>query len=375
MCEKQFSGVGGVAIDFSKASLRRADFRFASLIGADLRGAELSEADFSLARLNGANMEGTKLGAAIFTDTDLTDASLCRADLRGADLSSARNLLAQQLVGTKVDHTTRLPSGVYRPEEWPTEAPSGERMGVVNWTPLLIAAGLVLASTACALVMNSHQGAVSAVASELGIESSDSHSPATQVRTPAQSRTFVKRRNRSIIAAAVVSTRSSMTALSWQQDASIEPLHPVEAKALPDPEPPLAPEAPTTTIRAKEVIATLQIGEHSSTPVDQSVPVVAFMSAPERNDRWIEEFVTKHYLSGAALKRRQRTSPLHEHGGVLRDANGVAGCFPPEGRVLQAVARPVLYPDPWNVGDHVGLRQSCQGDFWIRVSRDFSVER
>ena len=43
LCDKQWSAANGDPIDFSRASLRRADFRFATLEAAELRGADLRD--------------------------------------------------------------------------------------------------------------------------------------------------------------------------------------------------------------------------------------------------------------------------------------------------------------------------------------------
>ena len=104
---------------------------------------------------------------------------------------------------------------MHRPEVGPHAAPPGERTRVVNWTPLVVVAGLVLASTAYAWVKKSHQRAVAAAAAELVIESSASLSPAAQVSASPTHAVVQAPQPQPIIAAAVVSTRS-MTPLSWQ---------------------------------------------------------------------------------------------------------------------------------------------------------------
>ena len=304
MCEKQLSGVDGAGLNFSHASLRRADFRFASLIGADFRGAELSEADLSTARLQGANMEGAKLGAVIFTDTDLTDVHLCKADLRGADLSGARNLRADQVIGATGDEATRLPPGIDRPAGWATHVPPSEKGGVFSSVRVLGATGALLASAACLILINSQHGPDPAAASEFAAAPAPSPAGIAQA-TDGRALPVLRAQQPQLIADdGFGSARVSISPLSWQDDSSIEPLRPVGVQVLPVPAPDVAAVLPATpVIRAENVLAALQLDERSLTIGAQSrpLPILAFMRAPEKSDRWLLELIEKHYLSGAEL--------------------------------------------------------------------------
>lgn len=78
-----------VAVDFSRADLKRADLRGSFLPRAVLRDADLQGANISEAVLVEADLQGTKLQGSQLGRADLRSADLRRADLRGADLGGA----------------------------------------------------------------------------------------------------------------------------------------------------------------------------------------------------------------------------------------------------------------------------------------------
>jgi hypothetical protein len=99
------SGGGMVFVDdlrgisLNGAELRRANFSYAYLQGADLFGAILQGADLTEANLDSANLRGTdltgarfvraNLAGATFESAKMPDVDLAGADLRNANLSSA----------------------------------------------------------------------------------------------------------------------------------------------------------------------------------------------------------------------------------------------------------------------------------------------
>jgi uncharacterized protein YjbI with pentapeptide repeats len=102
------------------SDLRRANFRDASLLGADLRdayleGADLRGADLDGADLRGADLEGADLRKAYLQEAKLQGALLQGAKLHetqllGADLSGC-NLDGAELFGAYVDSRTLWPAG------------------------------------------------------------------------------------------------------------------------------------------------------------------------------------------------------------------------------------------------------------------------
>jgi uncharacterized protein YjbI with pentapeptide repeats len=70
--------------------LEGANFRLATLQGAELTGAQAQSADFSIASMQGAVLTNAQLQGAILRDANLDGADLHRAQLHGADLTSTR---------------------------------------------------------------------------------------------------------------------------------------------------------------------------------------------------------------------------------------------------------------------------------------------
>lgn len=102
-------------IDLHGADLRRGDFPYFQLHGADLHGAQLFNADLRVATLTFANLRGAMLQHAALQGADLE-----HADLRGAHLQHARlqgaqlqhaKLQGAQLQGVEADDMTEWPEG------------------------------------------------------------------------------------------------------------------------------------------------------------------------------------------------------------------------------------------------------------------------
>jgi uncharacterized protein YjbI with pentapeptide repeats len=130
---------------FDKIEAYRVVFQNASAQRASFISAELQRADFTGAQLSGANFEKAELGRATFETAVLTGArfalaNLSRADLSGArfegsidfdrafmfltrieglDLSAATGLQQSQIELACGDTSTKLPSGLSMPKNWP----------------------------------------------------------------------------------------------------------------------------------------------------------------------------------------------------------------------------------------------------------------
>jgi uncharacterized protein YjbI with pentapeptide repeats len=152
MLRTHLAGANMRDVSLTKAILDRADLTGADLSGADASKAELHRADISGALLVGTKMEKTELGRANLEGSNLSDAVLIRAylvradlrnarfaganlteaeldlaDLRGADLYRSIGLVQDQLVDSCGDSTTKLPSGLVPPPNWPcARAEDGE---------------------------------------------------------------------------------------------------------------------------------------------------------------------------------------------------------------------------------------------------------
>lgn len=131
--------------NFGKIEAYRSTFARAIADGASFVGAELQRADFTGAQLTKANFEKAELGRANFDKAVLTGvsfalANLSRADLTGAsfegpisfdrafmfltrieglDLSAATGLQQAQIELACGDSSTKLPSGLSIPSNWP----------------------------------------------------------------------------------------------------------------------------------------------------------------------------------------------------------------------------------------------------------------
>ncbi|PKA39712.1 pentapeptide repeat-containing protein [Rhizobium sullae] len=130
---------------FDKIEAYRAVFQDASAQNSSFVSAELQRADFTRAQLSGANFEKAELGRATFEKAVLTGArfalaNLSRVDLSGAsfggpvdfdrafmfltrieglDLSAATGLQQSQIELACGDASTKLPSGLTMPKDWP----------------------------------------------------------------------------------------------------------------------------------------------------------------------------------------------------------------------------------------------------------------
>jgi hypothetical protein len=98
--------------DLGQAHLEGAFFDEAQLQGADLGGANLQDARLYWAHLEGADLSGAYLDGAF-----LDGAHLEGANLKGADLGSAKGLTQSQIESATVSERTKLPEGLYGPEE------------------------------------------------------------------------------------------------------------------------------------------------------------------------------------------------------------------------------------------------------------------
>jgi uncharacterized protein YjbI with pentapeptide repeats len=105
--------------DLDGASMRGADLRHVRLDSAEIQGAGLQNARLDSASLRAALLNGATLTGASLIGTDFAGAVLRNANLTGTDLSATKNLTAGQLVGTRMDETTKLPPGLARPTPTP----------------------------------------------------------------------------------------------------------------------------------------------------------------------------------------------------------------------------------------------------------------
>jgi hypothetical protein len=104
--------------DLSGAQFGEADLSGAWLSGANLSGADLPMADLSSAWLVRADLSDTELGAANLSGAWLVDADLSDATLTMADLRTTVGLKQAQLDAARGDHSTQLPDGLRRPDDW-----------------------------------------------------------------------------------------------------------------------------------------------------------------------------------------------------------------------------------------------------------------
>jgi hypothetical protein len=106
--------------DLEGAHLQRAGLQFAQLAHANLQkanleGAELSYADLREARLGGADLSGADLGGA---------------HLEGADLTDVKNLTQAQVDSAFTNEKTKLPRGLYQPQEAQRAGTTAEHGGL-----------------------------------------------------------------------------------------------------------------------------------------------------------------------------------------------------------------------------------------------------
>ena len=108
------------ATEQSRLDLSSTDLCGADLIVADLNGANLKETHLNGANLVGAHFVEAYLNGADLRGSDLDSADLRGADLRGADLRGSEHLAAWQLVNTRGDKDTKLPTELenLRPDWW-----------------------------------------------------------------------------------------------------------------------------------------------------------------------------------------------------------------------------------------------------------------
>lgn len=130
---------------FDKIEAYRSVFQNASLQKASFVGAELQRADFTGAQLSGSSFEKAELGRTNFNKAVLTGvkfslANLSRATfaastiggpvdfdrafmfltrIEGLDLSAATGLQQAQIELACGDESTKLPSGLTAPKDWP----------------------------------------------------------------------------------------------------------------------------------------------------------------------------------------------------------------------------------------------------------------
>ena len=95
------------------AQLKKCDFLYADLSGANLRNAILWGSDLRNANFTGADITGADLRAHILTGANFTGANLARANLTGVDLTSAI-LTDADLTGAKLRGAT-MPDGSIHP--------------------------------------------------------------------------------------------------------------------------------------------------------------------------------------------------------------------------------------------------------------------
>lgn len=111
--------------DFSGAELQRANFTGADLTSVSFEKAELSRAQFSKSTLTGADFIYANLARADLTGTvfkgplRFDNAFLFLTRIEGLDLSTSTGLDQHQLGMACGDDKTKLPPGLFRPEDWP----------------------------------------------------------------------------------------------------------------------------------------------------------------------------------------------------------------------------------------------------------------
>jgi len=106
-------------VDLTSASLlgihlERARLSSVVFDNVSFRDCHLSEARFSVCSLKHADFESAELDCADFGSQPLEGALLF-----GADFSTVRNVITEHFEGALGDATTKLPSGLEAPREWP----------------------------------------------------------------------------------------------------------------------------------------------------------------------------------------------------------------------------------------------------------------
>jgi uncharacterized protein YjbI with pentapeptide repeats len=122
-----FANITAAGATFAGAELQRADFTGADLTGVSFEKAELGRANFSKANLTGvkfsfANLSRAQLSEATFEGPlGFDHAFLFLTRIEGMDLSAAEGLEQSQVNLACGDKSTKLPSGLVNPPEWPCD--------------------------------------------------------------------------------------------------------------------------------------------------------------------------------------------------------------------------------------------------------------
>ena len=103
--------------NFKDASLRGADFSKSELGRANFNGADINDTVFSFSNLARADFSG----AVFDTPIDFTDAYLYETNFQGVDLSMATGLKQWQIDLACGDDGTKLPAGLQVPQDWACE--------------------------------------------------------------------------------------------------------------------------------------------------------------------------------------------------------------------------------------------------------------
>ena len=104
--------------------------------------------------------------------------------------------------------------------------------------------------------------------------------------------------------------RDAVNLSALQDDGPNEALRPLEAAALPTSEPVAVfagPAGPLTDVSSRDAPIDTSVPPINRDPPQD--PLLAYLNAPERSDRWIGELVVRFYLSRMALTVRDVTAP------------------------------------------------------------------
>lgn len=110
---------------FASAEMQRSNFQDAKLTNVDFTKAELGRAQFHNADISGSRFSFANLaradfrGATFIAPIDFDRAFFFLTRIEGIDLSGSTGLSQWQLNMACGDTSTKLPSGLKRPENWP----------------------------------------------------------------------------------------------------------------------------------------------------------------------------------------------------------------------------------------------------------------